>query len=140
MNHESIAALCTKRSIMCLLYQDFCFGKIAFARCVLSASVAKIAVIFIIYLLNFFNYVIEIMFTSINSPCLCVAGEAGFYPKVMSVCSALSRYLLSLPKLPSALQILPATEHLITSFTTLVTEVHVHTPIIAFRCPVNGRP
>ncbi|XP_053477902.1 huntingtin isoform X2 [Ictalurus furcatus] len=52
-----------------------------------------------------------------------VYGEAGFYQKVMSVCSALSRYLMSLPKLPSALQIPPATEHLITSFTTLVIEL-----------------
>lgn len=52
-----------------------------------------------------------------------VYGEAGFYQKVMSVCSALSRYLMSLPKLPSALQISPATEHLITSFTTLVIEL-----------------
>ncbi|XP_053357677.1 huntingtin isoform X2 [Clarias gariepinus] len=52
-----------------------------------------------------------------------VYGEAGFYQKVMSVCSALSRYLLSLPKLPSALQIRPATEHMITSFATLVIEL-----------------
>nr|AGS58213.1 huntingtin [Clarias batrachus] len=52
-----------------------------------------------------------------------VYSEAGFYQKVMSVCSALSRYLLSLPKLPSALQIRPATEHMITSFATLVIEL-----------------
>lgn len=73
-------------------------------------------------------------FTTINTVCLCVAGEVGFYPKVISVCSALSRYLLSLPKLPSALQIPPATEHLITSFTTLVIEVciytHTHTRLL----------
>lgn len=71
---------------------------------------------------------------------VCVAGEAGFYQKVMSVCSALSRYLLSLPKLPSALQIPPATEHLITSFTTLVIEVYKNTHTIALECPVNGSP
>ncbi|TSK22541.1 Huntingtin [Bagarius yarrelli] len=52
-----------------------------------------------------------------------VYGEEGFYQRVMSVCKALSHYLLSLSKLPSALQIPPATEHLITSFTTLVIEL-----------------
>lgn len=69
--------------------------------------------------------VLFLLYTVFKSLCLCVAGEAGFYQKVMSVCGALSRYLLSLPKLPSALQIPPATKHLITSFTTLVIEVYI---------------
>uniref|UniRef100_A0A8B9HS88 Huntingtin n=1 Tax=Astyanax mexicanus TaxID=7994 RepID=A0A8B9HS88_ASTMX len=42
---------------------------------------------------------------------------------VLSVCGALSQYLLALPKLPTALQIPPAAEHLITSFSTIAIEL-----------------
>uniref|UniRef100_W5KSK8 Huntingtin n=1 Tax=Astyanax mexicanus TaxID=7994 RepID=W5KSK8_ASTMX len=49
-----------------------------------------------------------------------VYGEPGFYQTVLSVCGALSQYLLALPKLPTALQIPPAAEHLITSFSTIL--------------------
>ncbi|XP_072534605.1 huntingtin isoform X5 [Salminus brasiliensis] len=52
-----------------------------------------------------------------------VYGEPGFYQTVLGVCGALSQYLLALPKLPSALQIPPAAEHLITSFSTLAIEL-----------------
>lgn len=88
-------------------------------------------------------YSFAVAFMKFNSACMCVVGEAGFYQRVMSVCSALSRYLLSLPKLPSALQIPPATEHLITSFTTLVIEVYTHTYLhtqFALECLINGMP
>uniref|UniRef100_A0A8B9HMS4 Huntingtin n=1 Tax=Astyanax mexicanus TaxID=7994 RepID=A0A8B9HMS4_ASTMX len=52
-----------------------------------------------------------------------VYGEPGFYQTVLSVCGALSQYLLALPKLPTALQIPPAAEHLITSFSTIAIEL-----------------
>ncbi|XP_022540225.2 huntingtin isoform X5 [Astyanax mexicanus] len=52
-----------------------------------------------------------------------VYGEPGFYQTVLSVCAALSQYLLALPKLPTALQIPPAAEHLITSFSTIAIEL-----------------
>uniref|UniRef100_A0A8B9HJ95 Huntingtin n=1 Tax=Astyanax mexicanus TaxID=7994 RepID=A0A8B9HJ95_ASTMX len=43
-----------------------------------------------------------------------------FKQDLLSVCGALSQYLLALPKLPTALQIPPAAEHLITSFSTIL--------------------
>ncbi|XP_066534470.1 huntingtin isoform X2 [Hoplias malabaricus] len=52
-----------------------------------------------------------------------IYGEPGFYQRVLSVCGALSQYLLALPKLPSPLQIPPAAEHLVTSFSTLAIEL-----------------
>ncbi|XP_076831790.1 huntingtin isoform X3 [Brachyhypopomus gauderio] len=52
-----------------------------------------------------------------------VYGEPGFYQTVLSVCGALSQYLLALPKLPSALHITPASEQLITAFSTLAVEL-----------------
>lgn len=50
-------------------------------------------------------------------------GAAGFYPKVLSLCRALSQYLLSISKLPPSLHIPPDKEHLITTFTCTATEV-----------------
>uniref|UniRef100_A0A7N9AWD1 Huntingtin n=1 Tax=Mastacembelus armatus TaxID=205130 RepID=A0A7N9AWD1_9TELE len=41
----------------------------------------------------------------------------GFYPRVLSLCRALSQYLLSVSQLPSSLHIPPDKEHLITTFT-----------------------
>ncbi|XP_046900324.1 huntingtin isoform X3 [Hypomesus transpacificus] len=52
-----------------------------------------------------------------------VYGEAGFYPRVLSLCRALSQYLLCVSQLPSSFHIPSDKEHLITSFTCLVTEV-----------------
>ncbi|XP_062852378.1 huntingtin isoform X2 [Trichomycterus rosablanca] len=52
-----------------------------------------------------------------------VFGEPGFCRSVMSVCGALSQYLLALPKLPSTLHIPPDTEQLITTFSTLAIEL-----------------
>uniref|UniRef100_A0A7N9ALF0 Huntingtin n=1 Tax=Mastacembelus armatus TaxID=205130 RepID=A0A7N9ALF0_9TELE len=40
-----------------------------------------------------------------------------FYPRVLSLCRALSQYLLSVSQLPSSLHIPPDKEHLITTFT-----------------------
>ncbi|XP_062376493.1 huntingtin isoform X2 [Sardina pilchardus] len=54
-----------------------------------------------------------------------VYSEPGFYQTVLSLCGALSQYLLSLPKLPSALQITPHREALVASFTTLTIETVV---------------
>uniref|UniRef100_A0A3Q3F7X8 Huntingtin n=1 Tax=Labrus bergylta TaxID=56723 RepID=A0A3Q3F7X8_9LABR len=46
-----------------------------------------------------------------------VYGEPGFYPRVLSLCRALSQYLLSVSQLPSSLHIPSEKEHLITTFT-----------------------
>ncbi|XP_029353602.1 huntingtin isoform X2 [Echeneis naucrates] len=51
--------------------------------------------------------------------------EPGFYPRVLSLCRALSQYLLSLGQLPSSLHIPTDKEHLITTFTCTATEVVV---------------
>ncbi|XP_026159243.1 huntingtin isoform X3 [Mastacembelus armatus] len=54
-----------------------------------------------------------------------VYDEPGFYPRVLSLCRALSQYLLSVSQLPSSLHIPPDKEHLITTFTCTATEVIV---------------
>ncbi|XP_068177228.1 huntingtin isoform X2 [Antennarius striatus] len=54
-----------------------------------------------------------------------VYGEAGFYPRVLSLCRALSQYLLSVSQLPSSLHIPSDKEHLITMFTCTAAEVVV---------------
>ncbi|KAF7652663.1 hypothetical protein LDENG_00093060 [Lucifuga dentata] len=54
-----------------------------------------------------------------------VFDEAGFYPRVLSLCRALSQYLLSVNQLPSTLHIPSDKEHLITTFTCTATEVIV---------------
>ncbi|KAM4585009.1 huntingtin isoform 1-T1 [Odontesthes bonariensis] len=54
-----------------------------------------------------------------------VYDEPSFYPKVLSLCRALSQYLLSVSQLPSSLHIPPDKEHLITTFTCTATEVVV---------------
>uniref|UniRef100_A0A7N6BJT5 Huntingtin n=1 Tax=Anabas testudineus TaxID=64144 RepID=A0A7N6BJT5_ANATE len=46
-----------------------------------------------------------------------VYDEPGFYPRVLSICRALSQYLLSVSQLPSSLHIPSDKEHLITTFT-----------------------
>uniref|UniRef100_A0A4W6F5F5 Huntingtin n=1 Tax=Lates calcarifer TaxID=8187 RepID=A0A4W6F5F5_LATCA len=46
-----------------------------------------------------------------------VYDEPGFYPRVLSLCRALSQYLLSVSQLPSSLHIPSDKEHLITTFT-----------------------
>ncbi|KAJ8272123.1 hypothetical protein COCON_G00109820 [Conger conger] len=51
-----------------------------------------------------------------------IYGDAGVYQTVVSLCRALSRYLLALPTLPSSLQIPREKEALITRFTTLALE------------------
>ncbi|KAJ3614460.1 hypothetical protein NHX12_018032, partial [Muraenolepis orangiensis] len=52
-----------------------------------------------------------------------VYGEPGFFPKVLSLCRALSQYLLSVGQLPASLHIPSDREHLITVFTCTATEV-----------------
>ncbi|XP_071359998.1 huntingtin isoform X2 [Trachinotus anak] len=54
-----------------------------------------------------------------------VYDEPGFYPRVLSLCRALSQYLLSVSQLPSSLHIPSDKEHLITTFTCTATEVLV---------------
>ncbi|XP_030643764.1 huntingtin [Chanos chanos] len=54
-----------------------------------------------------------------------VYGEAGFYQTVLSLCGALSQYLLCVPKLPSSLHIPTERETSVISFTTLAIEVVV---------------
>uniref|UniRef100_UPI003AAC632E huntingtin isoform X2 n=1 Tax=Centroberyx gerrardi TaxID=166262 RepID=UPI003AAC632E len=54
-----------------------------------------------------------------------IYGESGFYPRVLSLCRALSQYLLSLGQLPSSLHIPSDKEHLITMFTCTAAEVVV---------------
>ncbi|XP_035282540.1 huntingtin-like isoform X3 [Anguilla anguilla] len=52
-----------------------------------------------------------------------VYGEPGFYQTVLSLCRALSQYLLSLPKLPAALHIRADNAALISGFTRLALEL-----------------
>ncbi|XP_070782771.1 huntingtin [Enoplosus armatus] len=52
-----------------------------------------------------------------------VYDEPGFYPRVLSLCRALSQYLLSVSQLPSSLHIPSDKEHLITTFTCTAAEV-----------------
>ncbi|XP_075946777.1 huntingtin isoform X3 [Anarhichas minor] len=52
-----------------------------------------------------------------------VYDEPGFYPRVLSLCRALSQYLLSVSQLPSSLHISSDKEHLITTFTCTAAEV-----------------
>ncbi|XP_070712459.1 huntingtin isoform X1 [Pempheris klunzingeri] len=54
-----------------------------------------------------------------------VYGEPGYYPRVLSLCRALSQYLLSMSQLPSSLHIPSDKEHLITTFTCTAIEVVV---------------
>ncbi|CAK6962936.1 huntingtin isoform X10 [Scomber scombrus] len=54
-----------------------------------------------------------------------VYDKPGFYPRVLSLCRALSQYLLSVSQLPSSLHIPSDKEHLITTFTCTATEVLV---------------
>ncbi|XP_028270489.1 huntingtin isoform X8 [Parambassis ranga] len=54
-----------------------------------------------------------------------VFDEPGFYTRVLSLCRALSQYLLSMSQLPSSLHIPTEKEHLITAFTCTATEVIV---------------
>ncbi|XP_067354239.1 huntingtin isoform X1 [Channa argus] len=63
-----------------------------------------------------------------------VYDEAGFCPRVLSLCRALSQYLLSVNQLPSSLHIPSDKEHLITTFTCTATEV------IAWRLLQNQLP
>ncbi|KAM8879267.1 huntingtin isoform 7-T7 [Spinachia spinachia] len=60
--------------------------------------------------------------------------EPGFYPRVMSLCRALSQYLLSVSQLPSSLHIPLDKEHLITTFTCTAAEV------VAWRLLQNQLP
>uniref|UniRef100_A0A3P8TI63 Huntingtin n=1 Tax=Amphiprion percula TaxID=161767 RepID=A0A3P8TI63_AMPPE len=46
--------------------------------------------------------------------------QSGFYPRVLSLCRALSQYLLTVNQLPSSLHIPSDKEHLITTFTCTV--------------------
>ncbi|XP_034402008.1 huntingtin isoform X2 [Cyclopterus lumpus] len=52
-----------------------------------------------------------------------VYDEPGFYPRVLSLCRALSQYLLNVSQLPSSLHISSDKEHLITTFTCTAAEV-----------------
>uniref|UniRef100_A0A3Q3IE51 Huntingtin n=1 Tax=Monopterus albus TaxID=43700 RepID=A0A3Q3IE51_MONAL len=54
-----------------------------------------------------------------------LADVYGFYPRVLSLCRALSQYLLSVSQLPSSLHIPSDKEDLITTFTCTATEVLV---------------
>ncbi|XP_069561003.1 huntingtin isoform X2 [Brachyistius frenatus] len=54
-----------------------------------------------------------------------VYDEPSFYPRVLSLCRALSQYLLSVSQLPSSLHIPSDKEHLITTFTCTAAEVVV---------------
>ncbi|XP_030287359.1 huntingtin isoform X7 [Sparus aurata] len=54
-----------------------------------------------------------------------VYGEPSFYPRVLSLCRALSQYLLIVSQLPSSLHIPSDKEHLITTFTCTAAEVVV---------------
>uniref|UniRef100_A0AAQ4QRU2 Huntingtin n=1 Tax=Gasterosteus aculeatus aculeatus TaxID=481459 RepID=A0AAQ4QRU2_GASAC len=61
-----------------------------------------------------------------------VYDEPGFYPGVLSLCRALSQYLLSVSQLPSSLHIPFDKEHLITTFTC--------TAVVAWRLLQNQLP
>uniref|UniRef100_G3Q320 Huntingtin n=1 Tax=Gasterosteus aculeatus aculeatus TaxID=481459 RepID=G3Q320_GASAC len=63
-----------------------------------------------------------------------VYDEPGFYPGVLSLCRALSQYLLSVSQLPSSLHIPFDKEHLITTFTCTAAEV------VAWRLLQNQLP
>ncbi|CAG03293.1 unnamed protein product, partial [Tetraodon nigroviridis] len=52
-----------------------------------------------------------------------VYGDPGFYSRVLSLCRALSQYLLTVNQLPSSLRIPSDKEHLITTFTCTAIEV-----------------
>ncbi|XP_076001900.1 huntingtin isoform X2 [Genypterus blacodes] len=54
-----------------------------------------------------------------------VYDKSGFYPRVLSLCRALSQYLLNANQPPSSLHIPSDKEHLITTFTCMATEVIV---------------
>ncbi|KAL1023919.1 hypothetical protein UPYG_G00048960 [Umbra pygmaea] len=54
-----------------------------------------------------------------------VYSEAGVYPRVMCLCRALAQYLLNVSQLPSSLQTPGDKHHLITTFTTMATEMVV---------------
>lgn len=58
--------------------------------------------------------------------------EPGFYPRVLSLCRALSQYLLSVGQLPSSLHIPSDKEHLITTFTCTAAEVKYIKHVILF--------
>lgn len=51
------------------------------------------------------------------------SGDPGFYSRVLSLCRALSQYLLTVKQLPPSLRIPSDKEHLITAFTCAATEV-----------------
>lgn len=53
------------------------------------------------------------------------SGDPGFYSRVLSLCRALSQYLLTVNQLPSSLRIPSDKELLITTFTCAATEVHL---------------
>lgn len=57
-------------------------------------------------------------------------GKAGFYSRVLSLCRALSQYLLSISKLPSSFHIPADKEHLITAFTCTAIEVNGRVKLI----------
>ncbi|XP_029309042.1 huntingtin isoform X9 [Cottoperca gobio] len=63
-----------------------------------------------------------------------VYDEPGFYPRVLSLCRALSQYLLIVSQLPSSLHIPSDKEHLITTFTCTAAEV------VAWRLLQNQLP
>lgn len=64
------------------------------------------------------------MCTSFCSICMVAfSGDPGFYSRVLSLCRALSQYLLTVNQLPSSLRIPSDKEHLITTFTCAATEV-----------------
>ncbi|XP_068606729.1 huntingtin [Brachionichthys hirsutus] len=65
-----------------------------------------------------------------------IYGEPGFYPRVLSLCRALSQYLLSVGQLPSSLHIPADKEHLITAFTCTAMEV-VAWRILQDRLPLS---
>lgn len=63
---------------------------------------------------------------------VCFSGEPGFYSRVLSLCRALSQYLLTVSQLPSSLHIPSDKEHLITTFTCTATEVKCLTQDFGF--------
>lgn len=60
------------------------------------------------------------------------SGEPSFYPRVLSLCRALSQYLLIVSQLPSSLHIPSDKEHLITTFTCTAAEVKKKHTLHAF--------
>lgn len=61
------------------------------------------------------------------------SGEPSFYPRVLSLCRALSQYLLIVSQLPSSLHIPSDKEHLITTFTCTAAEVKKNTLCTHFK-------